>query len=169
MGGPVIRQAAEADVPSLVRALDQAAYFTERLRLQGEGHGRLLVAWDADVPVGDVYVWLGAPEEPELRARLTDVGLITHLEVAPRRRNRRIGSALLDAAERAIWDEGRKLAVLGVGLDNEHAAGLYLRRGYVEWEHGLLSTTRVEYRPDGSREIRPEVCRVMVKPLHLGP
>ncbi|MEU4540843.1 GNAT family N-acetyltransferase [Streptosporangium sp. NPDC023825] len=169
MGTADIRQATGGDLPAMVRSLGQEEYFSDRLVLQDSGHGLLLVAWQDDVTggvaVGDVYVWLAAAEEPELRAHLPDVALITHLEVVAGRRNEGIGTELLRAAEHRLWDLGHKQVALGVGLDNRDAQRLYARLGYAEWLHGPVATTEVVYRPGGERELRPETCRIMVRRL----
>jgi GNAT superfamily N-acetyltransferase len=165
VGASAIRQAVDGDLPAVVRSLGQEDYFADRLVRQASGHGQLLLAWDDGTAVGDVYVWLAAAEEPELRARLPDVPLLTHLEVVPGRRNQGIGTELLQVAERELWERGYKHVALGVNLDNHAAQRLYLRLGYTEWPHGLLATTEVVYHSDGVRERRPEVCRVMVRQL----
>ncbi|MFG1702939.1 GNAT family N-acetyltransferase [Nonomuraea sp. M3C6] len=165
MGAPDIRQAVHTDLPSIVRSLGQELYFTDRLTRQDTGHGYLLVAWERDVAVGDVYVWLAPAEEPELRAHLPGVALLTHLEVLPWRRNQGIGTELLWAAEDRLSAVGHEQVALGVGLDNLAAQRLYRRRGYAEWPHGEVDTTEVVYHPDGGQELRPEVCRIMVRRL----
>ncbi|MEV0379028.1 GNAT family N-acetyltransferase [Nonomuraea sp. NPDC050643] len=166
MGAPDIRQAVHADLPALVRSLGQKAYFTDRLTRQETGHGFLLVAWEAGVAVGDVYVWLAPAEEPELRALLPGVALLTHLEVVSWRRNEGIGSLLLQAAEQRLAAIHHTKVALGVGLDNLDAQRLYRRRGYVEWRHGPVATTDVVYHANGRHELRPELCRILIKPLH---
>ncbi|MEV4286579.1 GNAT family N-acetyltransferase [Nonomuraea bangladeshensis] len=166
MGAPDIRQAVRADLSPLVRSLGQEHYFHDRLALQDAGHGFLLVAWEREVAVGDVYVWLAPAEEPELRAHLPGVALLTHLEVAAPRRNEGIGTELLWAAEERLLAEGHDRVVLGVDLDNHDAQRLYRRRGYAEWPHGPVATTEVVYHADGTRERRPEICRIMIR--HLG-
>ncbi|GAA0410515.1 hypothetical protein GCM10010160_43540 [Acrocarpospora corrugata] len=127
----------------------------------------LLVAWQDATPVGDVYLWLAAAEERELRAHLPDVPLITHLEVVEGRRNRRVGTRLIRHAERYLWLAGFKQVALGVALDNEAARRLYARLGYAEWPHGQLATTEVLFHADGTRELRPELCRIMTRRLDL--
>jgi ribosomal protein S18 acetylase RimI-like enzyme len=117
------------------------------------------------VAVGDVYVWLAPAEEPELRVHLPGVALLTHLEVLPRRRNRGIGTELLWSAEERLFAIGHEQVALGVGLDNHDARRLYQRRGYTEWPHGEVATTEVVYHPDGGHELRPELCRIMVRQL----
>src|SRR5687767_12161477 len=67
VGAPDIRQAVRADLRAIVRSFGQETYFRDRLSKQEAGHGVLLVAWERDVAVGDVYVWLAPAEEPELR------------------------------------------------------------------------------------------------------
>ncbi|TMR95405.1 GNAT family N-acetyltransferase [Nonomuraea basaltis] len=165
VNGCDIRPAAPEDLPALVRSLGQEEYFTVSLKRQDAGHGFLLVAWQRGVAVGDVYVWLAPAEEPELRTHLRGVALITHLEVVPRLRNLGIGTKLLRAAEDSLYAAGRKRVALGVRLDNDDAQRLYKRQGYEEWPHGEVATTAVVYHADGSREVLPEVCRIMVRRL----
>ncbi|MFI7697622.1 GNAT family N-acetyltransferase [Nonomuraea sp. NPDC049480] len=167
MGTPDIRQAVRADLRAVVRSFGQETYFRDRLSKQEAGHGVLLVAWERDVAVGDVYVWLAPAEEPELRTHLPGVALLTHLEVVAGRRNQGIGTMLLWAAEDRLFATGHRQVALGVGLDNLDAQRLYRRRGFVEWPHGQVATTEVVYHADGRRERRPEVCRIMVR--QLGP
>jgi ribosomal protein S18 acetylase RimI-like enzyme len=165
VGSPDIRQADHADLRAIVRSLGQENYFADRLTRQDAGHGFLLVAWERDVAVGDVYVWLAPAEEPELRANLPGVALLTHLEVAAWRRNQGIGTELLWAAEDRLFATGHEQVALGVRLDNLDAQRLYQRRGYVEWPHGKVATTEVVYHPDGRHERLPEVCRILVRQL----
>ncbi|MGW0808791.1 GNAT family N-acetyltransferase [Nonomuraea sp. NPDC002799] len=164
-----IRQVAPDEFPAVVRSLGQETYFTDRLALQDAGHGFLLVAWEREVPLGDVYVWLAPAEEPELRAHLEGVALLTHLEVVPWRRNELIGTQLLRGAEQRLHREGHPRVALGVGLDNQDAQRLYRRCGYTEWRHGVITTTETVYSPDGGYEHRPEKCRIMVRELHHDP
>ncbi|MGP3914654.1 GNAT family N-acetyltransferase [Nonomuraea sp. NBC_00507] len=165
MGAPDIRKADHTDLRRIVRSLGQKTYFSDRLARQEAGHGFLLVAWERNLAVGDVYVWLAPAEEPELRAHLPGVALLTHLEVVAGRRNEGIGTQLLWAAEDRLFATGHEQVALGVRLDNLAARRLYHRRGYVEWPHGQVATTEVVYHPDGTYERRPEMCRIMVRQL----
>ncbi|GAA1687280.1 hypothetical protein GCM10009733_099890 [Nonomuraea maheshkhaliensis] len=160
-----IRTAAPEDLPALIRSLGQKHYFEDRLARQQRGDGILLVAWKHGEPIGDVYLWLERAEEPELTTHLPDAALLTHLEVLPAHRNRGIGSELMRAAEEVLFSMEYKQVALGVGLDNLDACRLYERRGYVEWPHGNLPTTSVVYGRDGRRELRAELCRIMVRQL----
>ncbi|MEV5894539.1 GNAT family N-acetyltransferase [Nonomuraea fuscirosea] len=153
------------DLDALIRSLGQKHYFEERLDRQLHGSGILLVAWKHGEPLGDVYLWLERAEEPELTTHLPDAALLTHLEVLPAHRNEGIGSELMGVAEERLFSMGYKRVALGVGLDNRDAQRLYERRGYDEWPHGYVTTTRVEYQPDGRRELSAEMCRIMVKQL----
>ncbi|GAA0944673.1 GNAT family N-acetyltransferase [Nonomuraea longicatena] len=161
-----ISQAATDDLPALVDALGQERYFTAHLARQRDGHGVLLVAWWAGVPVGDVYLWLGSAEEAEVRARLPGVPLLTHLEVVGRHRNKRIGTQLVAAAERRLRALGHTRVALGVDLDNPRVCRLYKRLGFEEWGYPPVRTTRVDYR--AGRAVRTaDVCRILVKDLSL--
>lgn len=160
-----IRQAYELDLPALTGGLGQAPYFTAQLARQREGHGVLLVAWHGFTPVGDVYVWLGLAEEPELRDRLPGVPLLTHLEVAPDHRGARIGTLLVGTAERYLLERGHARVALGVGLDDGRVHRFYRRLGYVEWPYPPIGTSKDVFLPDGAVVREADKCRVFVKEL----
>lgn len=160
-----IRQAVPDDLPAIIQSLGQEQYFIESIERQTGRHGFLLVAWQQQAAVGDVYIWLAPAEEPELRAHLPNVALLTHLEVLPALRNRGIGSKLLRAAEQRLFEAGHKQVALGVRPDNDDAQRLYKRQGYEEWPYGEVATTDVMYHPDGTREVHRGVCRIMVRRL----
>lgn len=57
-------------------------------------------------------------------------GFVENLFVRPEERNDGIGSALLDAAERALRDRGAEVVALNVMARNEGARRFYRRHGY---------------------------------------
>lgn len=150
-----IRTASSDDLASLVEALGQPRYFADRLDKQRNGHGVLLLALVRRTVVGAVYLWLAEAEEPEIRAHLSGVPLLTHLEVVPAYRNRGIGSRLIAVTEARAKRRGRDRIALAVSLDNWDAERLYKRLGYRSWG-------TIECRDD---EGRPEWCHVLVKAL----
>lgn len=160
-----IRQAFDPDLPALADSLGQERYFADQLARQRDGHGVLLVAWHAFTPVGDVYLWLGSAEEPELRARLPGVPLLTHLEVAPKSRGACIGTLLVGTAEQYLVARGHTRVALGVAPDNERVHRFYHRLGYVEWPYPPIWTSRDVYGPDGVVLREAERCLVFVKEL----
>jgi len=160
-----IRPAAGADLPAIIEALGQQHFFAERFRRQQDGRGVLLVAWLDGRPVGDVYVWLERAEEWQLREHLPGIPLLNHLEVVDGMRNRAIGTAIVEAAERLLAAQGFKQVALGIRLDNAGAARLYERLGYAEWEHGHIETSYVVFLADGQEDREPEMCRILVKDL----
>lgn len=175
--GVVVRQVSSSDLPLLVAHLrmdgrpggaDQEPYFTEAHRRQEQGEGLLLVALRDGRPVGDVYLQLGGPTEDVLRDRLPGVPLLMHLEVIEEARNRGIGSAIMDEAERQLRALGHHNVALGVRLDNKDAARLYERLGYAQLTDDdkpfVLSTVKVEW-VGGKAQQLPDVCWVYVKPL----
>jgi GNAT superfamily N-acetyltransferase len=162
---PDIRRARDEDLPALIDALGQRYYFAERLDRQRAGRGVLLVAWLDGKPVGDVYVWLEPAEEPELRELLPGVPLLNHLEVATDRRNKRIGTALVRAAERLLAGLGHRKVALGVLPNNDKVMRFYTRLGFNPWPHPDVWTTTVTYSRRGEQINTPEICRIFVKDL----
>ncbi|WP_326833922.1 GNAT family N-acetyltransferase [Amycolatopsis rhabdoformis] len=162
---PTIREAGEADVAKLTAALGGGEYFANRLARQAEGLGVLLTAWWAGQPVGDLYLWLEAAEEREIRIRLPGVPLLMHLEVLPAVRNRGVGGALVRAAEERLTERGHRRGALAVRTDNTDAARLYRRLGYRDWGHGTVVCYAENVQPDGRTVSEAEVCHVFVKNL----
>jgi ribosomal protein S18 acetylase RimI-like enzyme len=106
----------------------------------------LLVARDDDI-VGFVMftVETGTYEQDCTR------GIVENLYVLPEHRNEGIGTALLGAAETALFDRGVDTISLDAMADNERARAFYRRRGYephrVELEKRAESDTHSKDRP----------------------
>jgi GNAT superfamily N-acetyltransferase len=112
-----------------------AAQYERYLEEQRAGHRDVFVAWVGDAFAG--YVTLNwHPEYPPFRA--DGIPEIQDFNVLPAFRRRRIGSALLDAAE-AVAAERVRVVGIGVGLDPDYgpAQRLYVRRGYVPDGRGI--------------------------------
>lgn len=138
--------ATEADLPALVAAMPQRELIAERLSRQVRGDGQLLVVRDNGRPIGMVYLWWEPADEPEIREHLPEVPLLMHFEVLKEYRGHGIGTRLLSAAERRLRDAGHDRVALGVHPDNHDAIRLYLRTGYRQWPHGLVTTDGDKYR-----------------------
>ena len=129
------------DIVAAFRALgwggkDRAQY--ERyLREQANGTRAVLLArWDG-VFAGYVTVqWLSS-YEPFAAATVPEVN---DFNVLPAFRRRRIGSALMDEAERLIAARSA-IAGIGVGLHHDYGAAqrLYVLRGYVPDARGITA------------------------------
>jgi ribosomal protein S18 acetylase RimI-like enzyme len=115
-------------------------------------NGFYLVAWDADVPVGHLYLALTDPPE------LQDVWVL------PDRRRQGVARALTRAAEDEVQKRGCDRLTLGVSTDNDAARAAYARLGYVE-------TDAQPKRVSGTILIRGEpvevddVLLILAKPL----
>jgi predicted N-acetyltransferase YhbS len=167
--GVSIRVATKDDLGALVRAFGQRQLFADRIGRTRQRAGELLVAWAGSEPIGNVYLWCEALEEPELRAAFPGVPLLNHLEVKPARQRRGVGSALVRAGEDAARRRGHDVLLLGVAVDNEDARRLYRSLGYVDWGKGALVSRWTE--PDGRGGIREAslTIDVMVRSLNAPP
>ena len=171
MNGLEIRSAEAVELDEIVGALVQPAYFADRLDRQRTRLGLLLVAWLDRRPVGDVYLWCEPAFEEIVVRHLPGVPLLTHLEVLPNHRNRGIGTQLVVHAETHLRDRGFTRVALSVGEENKNARRLYERLGYVEWDHGCLTTISEVFGPDGTvRKVADATkSRLMVKQLAQTP
>ncbi|MEV4319820.1 GNAT family N-acetyltransferase [Actinocrispum sp. NPDC049592] len=160
--------ALHADRGALVRAFGDEDFIADRLARQDRGHGQLLTAWLHEQLVGEVYLWMGEADEPEIRRHLPGVPLLNHVEVRSDLRNRRIGRRLVDAAERRLYGFGYDRVALAVRTDNYGAKRLYERLGYQDWGHSTVKCWYEERLADGERKQATETCHVMVKKLVSG-
>ena len=160
-----IRPIAEEELPTVTRVFGPARLLTERVRLQQQNRGVLLVAWHGAEPVGTVYVWIDEAEEPELRRHLPGVPLLVHLRVAEAVQNNGVGTALVAEAERQLRRRGYSSVALGVGPDDHRAESFYRRLRYAEWSHGEIPTRSEFADGDGDWVSTADRCRVFAKNL----
>lgn len=153
----------EDDVERLIEQMGQSAYFQDRILLQKQGKGALLIAWMGERAVGDVYVWWERADEEEIRHNLPDVPLLTHLEVHAELRSRGIGAELIASAEELLIEGNHRQVALAVEESNVRAVALYERCGYREWDHGPVKCLPYTDESGGPQAV--EVCRVFVKDL----
>jgi GNAT superfamily N-acetyltransferase len=151
MTEPHVRRARSADLVPFAAALGD--------------QGVLFFAWLGNRPAGAVCLWLEEAEEFPIRWHLQGVALLTHLEVHPEMRNRGVGAALVEAAEKHLVELGHERVALTVRTDNPAAARLYDRLGYRDWGHGEVTCYARAILPDGKVLEVPERCHVMIKDL----
>lgn len=131
-----VRPCQEADLERLARDLptQSVGVSTAHFARQTEGLAVFLVAWLGDRPIGTGLLdWRGS-RESNAAAAYPDVPTISNLHVVPPFRGHGAGAALLSAAERIAAERGHTRVTIGVGLDNQRAARLYLRLGYTRAE-----------------------------------
>lgn len=162
MTRPPIRAARDEDLTALVEELGQKQFFADRLAGQAADRGLLLTAWQENRPIGVVYLWWEPAEEPEIRAHLDGVPLLTHLEVHPTFRKHGTGTALTLAAERELAARGHEQVALAVEESNTDAMRLYTGLGYRDWGHGAVVCHTHE---EDDRPRMVEICDVLVKDL----
>jgi len=135
----VIRESREEDLPLLEQTSPSpgtSRFHHRRHERQVRGEAVYLIAWLDGSPVGNLCLILSGPDNDEARERLAHGPEINAFDVVPAIRNRGIGSALIDAAERRARDLGHTATVLGVEVGNHAAHRLYERLGYRDWPYG---------------------------------
>lgn len=131
----VIRIATENDIEPLQKHVPKGEekLHASRYEQQRSGDATYLVAMQGDVPVGHALIkWKGATDEaiaPNLADPTPDV---EDLFVHEAHRNRRVGSRLLEMAERLAREREYKQIGLSCSAENKDARALYEARGYLD-------------------------------------
>ncbi len=131
----VIRTATENDIEPLQKHVPKGDATLHRARYdtQKTGDATYLIAAQGDVPVGHALVkWKGATDEPIAGNLAEPTPDVEDLFVHETHRNRRVGSRLLEAAERLARERGYKQIGLSCGAENADARTLYVARGYLD-------------------------------------
>ena len=136
-----------------------------RLQLQEQGHLEYPIAVIDEQIVGYLLVKWNCPEDPFLKQRLPPCAEIEDFVVHGEFQRRGIGSALLDFAAKRAREKGETRLGLAVGKENEHAAGLYERRGFVLMPDSDHTVRWFESNEDGTTRIASEECVYMMKDL----
>jgi GNAT superfamily N-acetyltransferase len=165
MSEPDVRPARRSDLQPLGDAFGEYRFFAERYARQRKHQGVLFVAWLGGHLVGNVYLWLEEAEEEPIRKHLPGVALLTHLEVRPDRRDKGIGTSIVERLEQHLLELGRDRVALAVRTDNPDATRLYDRLGYRDWGSGLVICHAEVTQPNGLVALEEEKCHVMVKDL----
>lgn len=155
-----IAPARPGDVDLLCRRMgaDDGAGHQSYLEKQSRDEGLYLIAWEADAPVGHVFVrWTGNTEVPRIvdqypqAAQFADRPELCEAYVVSQRRSQGIGTRLLRRALRAAGDRGASQVTICVDTDNPRARSLYERLGFVESGIGTFTTSGVLV-DEGGRE-----------------
>ncbi|QAU11668.1 GNAT family N-acetyltransferase [Halorubrum sp. BOL3-1] len=114
--------------------------------------GDLLVARDSEAPGNagggtELVGFVGFSLERGDYERDAVRGTVSNLFVAPERRDEGIGGALLDAAERALREQGADRVALEALADNDRARAFYAAHGYDA--HRIELTKRLGDEGDG--------------------
>ncbi|MGO8687008.1 MAG: GNAT family N-acetyltransferase [Candidatus Dormibacteria bacterium] len=140
----------------------------DRVERQRREECLYLVAWEGGSPVGQALLHRRRPAA--LAVTVATVDRLPYLEdvfVLPECRNRGIGTALLEAAERATAEHGDPALTLAVSVGNSRARRLYERLGYVE---AGVPMHRQPHTEDSARETLPSPSENVVDLLkRIGP
>ncbi len=154
----------DADEIARRMAWRRPARHSERAVNQRAGRAVYLIAWSDGSPVGHAFVkWPG--DLSSRQARLARCVEIEDLFVAERYRGRGIGTALLDASERAARESGYGRIGLAVALENDGARRLYARQGYEDAGHGVFTLRWSSLDERGVERTWREQCTYLVKVL----
>ena len=136
-----------------------------RLQLQEQGHMEYPIALIDDRIVGYLLLKWNCPEDPFLKRRFPPCAEIEDFVVDRDFQGRGIGSALLNYAADRAREHGDTRLGLAVGKENEHAAGLYQRRGFLTMPDSDHRVSWFAPNADGTMRIDSEDCVYMMKDL----
>lgn len=154
----MIRPLSAAELELLADSISARPLEKHRERLQQQTQGALLylIAWEDGTATGhELLRWRGRLGYPQ----------VEDLFVRPDRRDRGIGTSLLEAAEHEARRRGFERIGLGVAVDNEGARRLYTRCGYESAEAEPYLVTYAAYGDDGIQRVVNELTVFLVKAL----
>jgi len=138
----------------------------QRFRVQADGGGLYLAAWQDGAPVGNVLLHFKHPPHHASYDHYPHCAYVEALDVRPQNRQRGFALALMREAELRARSSGASLVGLSVGVDNAPARALYLKLGYrptevpdywVSWSYRDPAT--------GEAKEEGETCSFWTKPL----
>ena len=131
---------------------------------QRAGHASFLVVWSDGEPVGWAVIQWGDCLGSNAKAAYPGSAEVIHLQVRPELRNRGAGTALLQAAEKAIADRNIAHGAVSVSLENPDAARLFDRCGY--HRTGIIDVSEYDWVENaGSTHHKREVNELLIKRL----
>lgn len=152
-----VRVATPDDLPALEAGWPvPGGVHASHLRAQESGASTFLVAWDGSMPVGSAMVQWSGPVGGQARDTYPDAVEINHVQVREESRGRGVGTALIAFAEELCADRDRLEVAVGVATDNDGAARLYERLGYLRT--GVLDVSEYDW-VDGAGAVHHEVER----------
>jgi len=138
----------------------------QRFKVQADGAGLYLAAWEDGAPVGYVLLHFKHPPHHASYERYPHCAYVEALDVRPDHRRQGFALALMREAESRAQSSGAALVGLSVGVDNAPARILYQKLGYqptgvpdypVSWRY--LDPETGEPKEEG------ETCSFWAKPL----
>ncbi|MGA9114351.1 MAG: GNAT family N-acetyltransferase [Candidatus Dormiibacterota bacterium] len=120
------------EAQAVASTLRHRVVVADRLERQRRDECLYLVAWEAGFPVGQALLHRQRPPALRVADRVDALPYLEDVFVVPDFRNLGIGTALLEAAERAAAARGDRAVSLAVSTLNSGARRLYARLGYVD-------------------------------------
>ncbi len=165
----VIRPATENDLEPLQKSVpkDDPKRHAEHYAAQKNGDGVYLIAIQGEVPVGHALLRWGGTTEETVKAHVSEpTPDVEDLFVHEKHRNRKVGSRLLEMAEKLAREREFKQIGLSCGAENKEAAALYAERGYRD--SGVLPyTLSGKYTDADGKEQKwtKRDCSYLIRPL----
>jgi ribosomal protein S18 acetylase RimI-like enzyme len=138
----------------------------QRFKLQQEGKGFYLLAWQEQLPVGHVLFHFRDPVYHSSRQHYPECAYVEALTTRPDKQRQGVATSLMQIAEFHARQHQAESIGLSVGIDNPPAQALYRKMGYqptdippytVTWNY--LDKTTGEVKQEG------ELCHFWVKSL----
>jgi GNAT superfamily N-acetyltransferase len=148
-GAVDVHQLRSDEATAVAATLRHRVVVADRMERQRRDECIYLVAWEGGRPVGQVLLHRRRPAALAVAERVDALPYIEDAFVVPEWRNRGIGTALLQAAERAASDRGDLGLSLAVSTANRAAQRLYTRLGYVDSGVPAHRQTTSEHDPGG--------------------
>ena len=136
----------------------------DKLKEQEQGDSVWLIAWIDDKPVANGQIRFNGSKAKEVRSKMKNCPHLESLYVKEEFRKKRIATQFMNFSEKLVKQKGFNKIGLSVEKDNEFLINLYKKRGYKDWQKGIVIETWEEVH-DGKEKKIIEKCKYLIKKL----
>ncbi len=163
-----IKKATKKDLDVLNKELlvNEIPWFhDEKLKEQEKSKSMWLIAWKNNHPIGHVQVRLNGPKIKKVKSNLKNCPHLESLGVKENYRKKGIGTKLIDYTENLVKKKGYEKIGLAVEKGNSFLENLYSKRGYKNWDKGIVTDSWKILNKEGKKKKINEKCNYFIKYL----
>ncbi len=136
----------------------------DKLKEQEQGGSVWLIAWIDDKPIAHGQIRFNGSKAKEVRNKMKNCPHLESLHVKEGFRKKGIATQFMNFSEKLVKQKGFNKIGLSVEKDDEFLINLYKKRGYKDWQKGIITETWEELHNRKKKKII-EKCKYLIKKL----